>query len=75
MDTECNFMLIECWFDDCSRIGNIGYIVEYEWFSRQHFGDMKSNKRQHFRSMLFPTPVIHTTVSSEYFNYVRVTII
>ena len=36
-------VVIVLWFVDCSKIGNIGYIVECQWFSRQHFGNMKSN--------------------------------
>jgi len=29
------------------KIGYIGYIVECQWFSRQHFGNTKSNKKLH----------------------------
>jgi len=31
------------------KIGYIGYIVGYQWFSRQHFGNTKSNKKLHYR--------------------------
>ena len=37
------------WFDDCSKIGNIGYIVEWQQLSRQHLGNKKSYKKQHYR--------------------------
>ena len=33
-------VLCDC---DSWKIGNIGYIVECQWFSRQHLGNMKSN--------------------------------
>jgi len=29
------------------KIGYIGYIVECQWFSRQHFGNTKSYKKLH----------------------------
>jgi hypothetical protein len=32
------------WFDDCLKVGNIGYIVDCQWLSRQHLGNTKSNK-------------------------------
>jgi hypothetical protein len=37
------------WFDDCSKIGYIGYIVGCKWFSRQHLGNTKSYKELHYR--------------------------
>jgi hypothetical protein len=32
------------WFDDCSKIGNIGYIVGCQVFSRQHLETGKATK-------------------------------
>jgi hypothetical protein len=40
------------WFDDCSKIGNKSYIIECQWFSRQHLGNKKSNKKLHYRYRL-----------------------
>jgi hypothetical protein len=50
--TTGRLRLLVSWFDDCSKIGNIGYIIEWQWFSRQHFGNMKSYKKQHFSDVV-----------------------
>jgi hypothetical protein len=50
--TAHGFWVIVLYFDDCSKIGNIGnigYTVDYQVFSRQHLGNMKSYKKQQIR--------------------------
>jgi hypothetical protein len=43
------FAGIVVYYDVCSKIGNIGYTVECQWFNRQHSGNIKSNQKLHYR--------------------------
>jgi hypothetical protein len=52
------------WFDVCSNIGNIGNIVECQWFSRQHSGNPATAGQQNATLSLSRTflPVQDTPV-------------
>jgi hypothetical protein len=56
-------MSLVLWFDDCSKIGNIGYIIEWQWVSRQHLGNTKSNKKLHYRYRMASEKVLVWTKS------------
>jgi hypothetical protein len=61
-ETASDIVLV-LWFDDCSKIGNIGNIVESQRFSRQHFGNKKSNKKLHYRYRMASEKVLVWTKS------------
>jgi len=53
--TGCHGHIV-LWFDDCSNIGNIGYIVECQWVGRQSRAcgsNVKSYKSNIFPGFLY----------------------